>query len=131
MLGRVILSVCLTCFLQASASSNQRATSDQAKATPELTILFFTASWCEPCHAVAPILEKFAAKNRHCVELKAFDFDHAKAEAARWGVKQIPVVIVLSSEGKVVLRYEGATKQSLETLDSALQDLVMRLRKGR
>ncbi len=96
-----------------------------------LTILFFTASWCEPCRAVSPLLEKFARKNEKHVKLVAVDFDRAKAEVARWGVREIPVVIVLSPQGKVLLRCEGAEHQALLALESGLENLLKSPRERR
>lgn len=76
------------------------------------------------------MLEKFAHKNKKDVNLVMLDFDRAKTEAALWGVEEIPVVIVVSAEGEVLLRYEGARQKSLATLDSALEDLLKDVRKG-
>jgi thioredoxin-like negative regulator of GroEL len=75
---------------------------------------------------VGPILAKFASKNEKRVKLVTIDFDRAKGEAARWDVREIPVVIVLSAQGKTLLRYEGAERQSVATLEPALEDLLKR-----
>ena len=113
-------------FVNSQAASNTPHPPGRAesKSPAELTILFFTASWCEPCRAVSPLLERFARKNDKRVKLISVDFDHAKAEAERWGVREIPVVIALSPQGQVLLRYEGAQRQALGNLESNLQDLL-------
>lgn len=89
-----------------------------------LTILFFTASWCEPCHAVQPILEKFTHKHPKEVQLVLVDFDSSPDEAARWHVHRIPAVILLSKGGKIVLRADGADRETLRVLPAALEDAV-------
>lgn len=129
MLAHAIVALGLLLCLQGSANPKGPATA-AGNTTRTLNILFFTASWCEPCRAVHPILEKFAHKNKKDVNLVMLDFDRAKTEAALWGVEEIPVVIVVSAEGEVLLRYEGARQKSLATLDSALEDLLKDVRKG-
>lgn len=123
----------LTFFIhwQAPASSAHPAVRSEDNRQATLTILFFTASWCEPCRAVSPLLEKFARKNTRHVKLVAVDFDRAKAETARWGVREIPVVIVLSPQGKVLLRCDGAEQQALGALEAGLENLLKSPREKR
>jgi thioredoxin-like negative regulator of GroEL len=100
-----------------------------AKNKPEITVLFFTAPWCEPCRAVDLLLEKLQRRNRKYVRIVNVDFDAAADERARWGVEQIPVVIVLSREGVLLLRADGASRQTLSALESGLAELIHRPRK--
>ena len=129
MLAHAIAALSLFLSLQGSASPKGPATTAPRNSASTLNILFFTASWCEPCRAVQPILEKFAHKNKKDVKLVIVDFDRAKAEVASWDVQEVPVVIV-AAEGKVLLRLEGARQDSLATLKSALEDLLKGVRKG-
>lgn len=126
-----LLALSLVIHLQVPASSGRLRAPGEANSRPDLTILFFTASWCEPCRAVSPLLEKFARKNEKRVKLVAVDFDRAKAEAARWGVREIPVVIVVSPRGKVLLRCEGAEQHALVALESGLENLLKSPRERR
>ena len=130
MLAHAITALSLFLCLQGSTSPKGPATTTPSDTAPTLNLLFFTASWCEPCRAVQPILQKFAHKNKKDVKLIIVDFDRAKAEVASWDVQEIPVVIVVSAEGKVLLRYEGARQDSLATLNSALEDILKSARKG-
>ena len=92
-----------------------------------VTILFFTAAWCEPCHAVESILQKFVRKHSGDVRLVAVDFDRSPEEVARWKVRQIPVVILISPQDKVLLRAEGAGRETLKNLPSALEETLKRV----
>ena len=92
-----------------------------------VTILFFTAAWCEPCHAVESILQRFARKHSGEVRLVAIDFDRSPEEVARWEIRQIPVVILISPQDKVLLRAEGASRETLQNLPSALEETMKRV----
>lgn len=95
-------------------------------AAPEYRVLFFTAPWCGPCRAVDAVLEKrVTSQAARRVEVVIVDFDEARTEAeARWGVREIPVVIVLRADGKMVLRADGAERGTLKNLEKALRELL-------
>jgi thioredoxin 1 len=122
MFAVALLMVILGTFPPRCPASAPPAGNDHAG--PNLTIVFFTASWCEPCHAVQPILEKFTRKHPKEVRFVPIDFDHSPDDAARWDVHKIPVVIVISKEGKILLRADGAERETLRTLPSALEDAL-------
>jgi thioredoxin 1 len=119
-----LLTILLGAYCPGRAAPILAATEDHPVA--DMTILFFTASWCEPCHAVQPILEKFASKHPKEVRLVPVDFDHSPDETARWEVRQIPVVILLSKQGKILLRADGAERETLRNLFSALESSLKR-----
>lgn len=118
----------LTILLATSAPRCPASTLPAGKdhAVADLTILFFTASWCEPCHAVQPILEKFARKHPKEVRFVPVNFDRSPEEAARWDVRTIPVVILISEQGEILLRADGAERETLRTLPLALEDALKR-----
>jgi thioredoxin-like negative regulator of GroEL len=127
-LARVVVALGILLSLQGSHSSGQRST-QPSQVGPALNILFFTASWCEPCQAVRPVLEEFVRDNRDCAKLTTIDFDRAKLEVARWHVQEVPVVVVLSAKGTLLLRQDGASPESLAVLRPALDGLKKNLRK--
>jgi thioredoxin-like negative regulator of GroEL len=120
--GLLIILLGTTC--PGCTATTLPATKDHPVA--DLTILFFTAPWCEPCHAVQPILDKFAHKHPKEVRLVPVDFDDSPDEAARWEVREIPVVILLSDQGKILLRADGADRETLRNLPLALEDTLKR-----
>ena len=87
---------------------------------PDLTLLFFTAPWCGPCKAVAPILEKVRQKHPKRVQLVIVDYDTAVDEVRRWEVEEIPVVIGLGRGGEVAFRAEGAGAETLHELEAGI-----------
>lgn len=101
---------------------------------PGVKLVNFWASWCAPCRAEHPMLEKLKAEGVaiHGVNYKD---DPAKAQAflaelgnpyatigadngrmaLNWGVYGVPETFVIDGEGKVLLRYAGPiTGQELE-----------------
>jgi thioredoxin-like negative regulator of GroEL len=129
MRAAAVLTIILSTLPIPRPASAPPAGKDQAAA--DLTILFFTASWCEPCHALQPILEKFTRKHPKDVWLVPVDFDRRPDEAARWDVRKIPVVILISKEGKVLLRADGAERETLRTLPSVLEDALKEVHERR
>ena len=106
-------------------------TGARAQTAPARSVLFFTASWCEPCRAVYPVLKHFADRHGRAVRLVPVDFDRFPEEAARWGVNEIPVVIVISRGGALLLRSEGADRETLRSLEAGLERLLRRAKKKR
>jgi thioredoxin 1 len=76
----------------------------------------FTAEWCGPCRALAPILARFADQAKHVV-VGSVDADAYPDLASRYGVRALPTVIVFAG-GKEVTRRVGLTN------DEGLRRLV-------
>ena len=68
----------------------------------------FTATWCAPCRALAPILEKVAELGRDQVKVVTVNGEDCPSIAIRLGVKAYPTVIVFRG-GKEVARHVGLT----------------------
>ncbi|AEI38301.1 MAG: tetratricopeptide repeat protein [Zymomonas mobilis subsp. pomaceae] len=91
----------------------------------KLVLLYFTASWCNPCKTFGPLLEKvvkgYTAKG---VTLIKFDIDQNKIIADQLRVQSVPTVYALF-QGQLVAdltpaRSESQIKQSLDQLLSQL-----------
>lgn len=69
-------------------------------------VLRFTATWCPPCKALAPIFDEVAAEHP---EVKTFviDVDKEQELASKFGIKGIPTLIRIES-GAVKLQKSGA-----------------------
>lgn len=61
----------------------------------------FWASWCEPCKALGPILEKLAAEFNGAFRLGKVDVDAQQELAGMFGIKSIPTVMLVK-DGQVL-----------------------------
>jgi putative thioredoxin len=67
----------------------------------------FWADWCQPCHMLAPVIEKAVAAQEGKVELAKLDVDSNQATAARYGVRGLPTVKAFR-DGQVATEFTGA-----------------------
>ena len=68
----------------------------------------FYASWCAPCRAMAPVLDRVAARVAGRAKVVKVDVDKAPKVAARFQISSIPT-LVLIHQGKVVGTVVGMT----------------------
>jgi putative thioredoxin len=74
----------------------------------ELPVLVdFWADWCQPCHMLAPVIERAVAAHPGKIELAKLDVDSNQATAARYGVRGLPTVKAFR-DGRVASEFTGA-----------------------
>jgi len=79
-------------------------------------LLDFSAVWCGPCRALAPIVEKLADEYLGKVRVGKLDTDDSQVTASKFGVRSIPTLLVFR-DGKEVARHVGlANKETLVKL---------------
>lgn len=78
---------------------------DAAVAGPGPVLVDFSASWCGPCRAMAPALEKFAA-SRDDLDVVKVDIDEAPGIAGRYSVRSVPTLMLFVA-GKPVATQAG------------------------
>ncbi len=91
--------------------SVDEASFDARVLSSEVPVLVdFTATWCMPCKALAPVLESLARENAGKVAVVAVDGDAAPMLANRFRVKAYPTVVAFAG-GKEVARVVGLTSK--------------------
>lgn len=83
--------------------------------TPVLVDFF--ATWCGPCKAMAPELDKLANNTKGMMKIVKVDVDRNPAAANKYGIRGVPTLI-LFKEGKQLWRTSGY--QSEAQLKNAL-----------
>lgn len=89
------------------------------------TIVDLWAPWCEPCRALAPIVDKLARKHAsERVHFMRVNVDECPNIAVGLGVMSIPSLVLFNSTGDVIDRLVGLPslrrlKQLIAQADSA------------
>jgi putative thioredoxin len=78
---------------------------ERSKEVPVL--VDFWADWCQPCHMLAPVIERAIDQQEGKVELAKLDTDSNQATAARYGIRGLPTVKAFR-DGQVVDEFTGA-----------------------
>jgi len=81
----------------------------------------FWAAWCGPCRMVGPIIEELSNDYEGKAVVGKVDVDANQEFAAKFGVRNIPTVLVFQN-GEVVGRQVGVAPKTTyeEALDSLL-----------
>jgi thioredoxin 1 len=84
--------------------------------TPVLVDFF--ATWCQPCHMLAPALEQLAGRHEEGLRILKVDVDKNPSAASHYQVTGVPTLI-LFKQGKAVWRQSGVVP--LNALEQAIQ----------
>lgn len=79
-------------------------------------IVDFTATWCGPCKALAPIIEQLANELDGKVRVGKLDVDDAPATAGKYGIRGVPTVMVFKQGQRAAQHVGLTTKQKLAEL---------------
>ncbi|MFH1968287.1 MAG: thioredoxin [bacterium] len=82
----------------------------EIKSTDKLVLVDFFAEWCEPCHMLAPVLEKIAEDLKDKIVLLKVNLDNAPQTAGKFGVEKIPTVILFKN-GKPISGFVGLASE--------------------
>lgn len=70
-----------------------------------VTLKKFSAAWCGPCRALAPVINEVKGQFSNVV-FEEYDIDTAFDEATKYGIRSVPTVIV-EKDGVEVDRFAG------------------------
>ncbi len=84
-----------------------------------LVVVDFWATWCGPCRAVAPVVEKLAEDYRGRVKVLKLDTDANQATAMRYNIRSIPSIL-LFKDGKPVDGLIGADPRLRSILEEKI-----------
>ncbi|UNZ00036.1 thioredoxin [Zhouia spongiae] len=81
----------------------------------------FWAAWCGPCRMVAPIIDEISGEYDGKAVIGKVDVDSNQEFAAKYGVRNIPTVLVFKN-GEVVNRQVGVApkKTYTDAIDAAV-----------
>nr|KAJ8084489.1 mitochondrial thioredoxin [Marasmius tenuissimus] len=83
-----------------------------SKSKDKLSVIDFHATWCGPCHAIAPTFESLSKQYKNVNFLKC-DVDAAKDVAQVYRISAMPTFIFLKGDTKVD-QVKGANKAGIE-----------------
>jgi thioredoxin 1 len=88
-------------------------------------LIDFSAEWCGPCQAMAPILKEVAASVGEKASIIKIDVDRNQALAEKLGIRGVPTFI-LYHKGEVKWRQSGmqSAKNLAYVIDQALAEKV-------
>ncbi len=82
------------------------------------TLVDFFATWCGPCQAMSPILDKLKVEMGSHVRVLKIDVDKNQEVAAKFKVKGVPT-FVLFKKGEILWRQSGG--MDLATLKNKIK----------
>ena len=66
-------------------------------------LLYFSAQWCGPCRQLGPIMSEVGTK----LPVRKIDVDQEPEMAQKYGVKSIPIVIMVDGRGTPLAKKMG------------------------
>ena len=81
----------------------------------------FWAAWCGPCRMVGPIIDEISNEYENKAVVGKVDIDSNQKFASKYGVRNIPTVLVFNN-GELVDRHVGVAPK--DTYVTALDNLL-------
>ena len=81
-------------------------------------IVDFYATWCGPCKAIAPVLEKLAAEYKGKIVVYKIDTDKEPELSAAFGIRSIPTLLFIPAKGTPQVAQGALPEETLrKTID--------------
>ena len=72
-------------------------------------VIRFTASWCQPCKAMANILEEINSP----IPIEVVDIDAHQDIAIEYGIRGVPTLVKVDNNGNITGRMVGVKAKNL------------------
>jgi thioredoxin 1 len=100
------------------ASANVREFNDEnfeseVLKSSQLVLVDFTATWCGPCKALAPIIDRLADDYQGKVKVGKLDIDASPNIARKYGIRSVPTVMVFEGGQKKAMNAGLTTREKL------------------
>lgn len=93
--------------------SNLKAFTSLLKETKKFVIVKYSATWCGPCRAIAPIFEMYATSpDNSSIVFVSVDVDEAADIAEKYDISCMPTFQVFKN-GEVIDSFSGSSKEKL------------------
>ena len=102
------------------AAFSEPAAFPQIPVKDMVTMVDFGASFCAPCKAMAPFLEKLEKEYKGRAAIVVLDVGKSPDLCEKYGITELPTQIFYSKQGKEILRRSGFMKE---------EDIVKQLKK--
>ena len=79
-------------------------------------VIDFYATWCGPCQAMAPMLQRLAQEYEGRIKVLKVDVDKNQALAAAANIMSIPTLFLINKDGDIERQVGGMPYQQLTTL---------------
>lgn len=87
---------------QSESSEKKQSDNSKSNASDKLVLIDFYATWCGPCKAMAPVMEKMEEKYGDRIEFRKVDVDQNEELALKYKVESIPNIVILSPDDEVL-----------------------------
>ncbi|NIA06662.1 MAG: thioredoxin [Actinobacteria bacterium] len=81
----------------------------------------FSAEWCGPCKALAPVIEQLSDEYAGRVKFAKVDIDSNRASASQYDIQSVPTMIIFQN-GQPVKKLVGLTPK--DRITAALDELL-------
>jgi len=96
-------------FLMANVVNSQQF--NELKAQDTLLVADFSATWCGPCKALAPILDEVGAEMTGKANVVKIDVDESEDLAIEFGIRSVPTVLFFKN-GQIVDKFVGVVPKA-------------------
>ena len=87
---------------------------DEMLASHKLILLDFSAEWCGPCKAFAPIFEEYAKENAEIVRCFKVNIDDCQDIAVKYNIRSIPSLVLIKDSEAVDSKVGALDKDTLK-----------------